>query len=229
LKFLDVRAKAAIEDFKKKKVRTKEVSVDTKHPELFERLRQWRQAVASERKDKVFKILRQNTLYDIVNHLPYHKAQLKAIKGLGPKKIDSFGNDILDIVREYRVEKGLGIPEGEVFETCDDKSNKPKSWEISFELFQQGKAIAQIAKERDMVESTIANHLTRYIDSGEIPIDALVNPEKIEAISQYFLNADDTRLAPAKEALGEEYSYNELRWVLKHLISMGKIKTEDNS
>jgi GTPase SAR1 family protein len=231
LKFLDVRAKAAIEDFKKKKARTKgkEVSVDTKHPELFERLRQWRQAVASERKDKVFKILRQNTLYDIVNQLPYHKAQLKAIKGLGPKKIDSFGNDILDIVREYRVEKGLGIPEGEVFETDDDKSNKPKSWEISFELFQQGKAIAQIAKERDMVESTIANHLTRYIDSGEIPIDALVNPEKIEAISQYFLNADDTRLAPAKEALGDEYSYNELRWVLKHLISAGKIKTEDNN
>ncbi|MDY0255135.1 MAG: helix-turn-helix domain-containing protein [Tenuifilaceae bacterium] len=231
LKFLDVRAKAAIEDFKKKKARTKgkEVSVDTIHPELFERLRQWRQAVASERKDKVFKILRQNTLYDIVNQLPYHKAQLKAIKGLGPKKIASFGNDILDIVREYRVEKGLGIPEGEVFETDDDKSNKPKSWEISFELFQQGKAIAQIAKERDMVESTIANHLTRYIDSGEIPIDALVNPEKIEAISQYFLNADDTRLAPAKEALGDEYSYNELRWVLKHLISAGKIKTEDNN
>ena len=230
-KYLEVRAKAAIEDFKKKKAKTKdkEVSVDINHPELFERLRQWRQAVASERKEKVFKILRQNTLYDIVNQLPYHKAQLKAIKGLGPKKIASFGNDILDIVREYRVEKDLGIPEGEIFETDDDKSKKPKSWELSFELFQQGKTIAQIAKERDMAVSTIANHLTRYIDSGEIYIDALIAPEKIEIISQYFLNTDDTHLTPAKEALGEEYSYNELRWVLKHLISMGKIMPDDNN
>lgn len=225
LKFLEVRAKAAIEDFKKKKAKAKvkEVSVDLDHPELFERLRQWRQAVADERKVKVFKVLRQNTLYDIINQLPYHKSQLKPIKGLGIKKIADFGNDILDIVREYRIEKDLGIPEGEIFETDNDKSKKTKSWEISFELFQQGKTIAQIAKERDMVESTIANHLTRYIDSGKLNLEALIPLEKMETITQYFVNADDTHLAPAKEALGDEYSYNELRWVLKYLEREGKL------
>ncbi|MDX9847594.1 MAG: helix-turn-helix domain-containing protein [Tenuifilaceae bacterium] len=224
-KYLEVRAKAAIEDFKKKKAKAKvkEVSVDLDHPELFERLRQWRQAVADERKVKVFKVLRQNTLYDIINQLPYHKSQLKPIKGLGIKKIADFGNDILDIVREYRIEKDLGIPEGEIFETDNDKSKKTKSWEISFELFQQGKTIAQIAKERDMAESTIANHLTRYIDSGKLNLEALIPLEKMETITQYFVNADDTHLAPAKEALGDEYTYNELRWVLKYLEREGKL------
>lgn len=224
-KYLEVRAKAAIEDFKKKKAKAKvkEVSVDLDHPELFERLRQWRQAVADERKVKVFKVLRQNTLYDIINQLPYHKSQLKPIKGLGIKKIADFGNDILDIVREYRIEKDLGIPEGEIFETDNDKSKKTKSWEISFELFQQGKTIAQIAKQRDMAESTIANHLTRYIDSGKLNLEALIPLEKMETITQYFVNADDTHLAPAKEALGDEYTYNELRWVLKYLEREGKL------
>ncbi len=227
-KFLEVRAKAAIEDFKKKKskAKAKEQPADIEHPELFERLRQWRQAVANERKVKVFKILRQNTLYDIINQLPYHKSQLKPIKGLGSKKIADFGNDILDIVREYRIEKGLEMPEGEIFEEETAKERKTKSWEISFELFEQGKTIAQIAKERNMAESTIASHLTRYVGSGEIKIDRLIPSEKIEIITQYFVNAEDIHLTPAKEALGDEYSYNELRWVLKHLITTGIVKPE---
>lgn len=229
-KLLEVRAKAAVDDLGKKKAKAKaqKDAIDIEHPELFEKLRLWRKAAADERGVKIYRILRQSTLYDIVNRLPYHKSLLKPIKGLGVKKIAEFGNDIIDIIREYRDEKGLETPEIDIFED-DGKAIKPKSWEVSFGLFKQGKNIVQIATERDMAESTIANHLTRYIDSGEISVDELVAPEKIETISQYFLNTDDTHLTPAKEALGDEYSYNELRWVLKHLISMGKINTEDNS
>jgi hypothetical protein len=224
-KFLEVRAKAAIEDLKKKKSKAKEkvLSIDIEHTELFDRLRQWRQAVADEQKVKIFRILRQNTLYDITNHLPYHKALLKPIKGLGAKKIAEFGNDIIDIVIEYRTEKGIGIPKGDIFEEDGAKSKKTNSREISFDLFKQGKGIPEIAKERNMAESTIASHLTHYIQSGEIAIDKLVSPEKIETISQFFLNADDTRLGLAKEALGDDYSFNELRWVLKHLELNGLI------
>lgn len=228
-KYLEVRAKAAIEDFKKKKSKTKDTDqhIKSEHPELFEKLRLWRQAAATERSVKIYRILRQNTLYEISNQLPYNKALLKPIKGLGPKKIEEFGNDIIDIVCEYRNEKNMEIPEVDVFDQGKDNSSKPKSWEISFQLFRQGKNIAQIAKERAMVESTIANHLTRYIESGEIKLEEVVVSKKIDAITEYFLNANETRLGPAKETLGDEYSYNEIRWVLKHLLKNGIVKIVD--
>lgn len=224
--FLEVRAKAAIEEYGKKKTKSKgkKATIEIEHSELFERVRQWRQSVADERNIALFKILRQSTLYDIANQLPYHKSLLKNIKGLGVKKIADFGNDIIDIVCEYRLEKGMGIPDNKIFDEKSDNSKSTKSWEVSFELFQQGKNIPEIARERNFTEQTVANHLTRYITSGELGIGRLISPEKICIITEYFLNVDDTRLSPAKEVLGDDYTFNELRWVLKHLEITGKIK-----
>lgn len=225
LSYLDTRAKAAIDEVKKKKTKApaKVPAAEIDHPELFERLHQWRHEVAQEQNVKVYRILRQNTLYDIVNQLPYHKALLKPIKGLGPKKIADFGNDIIDIVRSFMNEKDIPIPEADVFEE-PKKEAKPKTWEISYNLFQQGKTIAQIAQERALAESTVAGHLTRYLSSGDIEVKQLVPPEKIETITEYFCNASSLQLTPAKETLGDNYSYNELRWVLKHLINIGKVQ-----
>ncbi|MFA5648745.1 MAG: helix-turn-helix domain-containing protein [Bacteroidales bacterium] len=228
LKYINARATAGMDlpQQKRSKKTDKAIELNLEHSELFNTLQQWRKGVADEQKVSAYRILKQSSLYEIANKLPCHLQTLKQISGIGPKKLADFGNDIIDIVKEYRIEKGLEIPELEIFEEKSDASNQ-KSYEISYEMFKQGKSIDEIAKERDMVFSTIAGHLDRYIASGDILITQLVDAKKIEAISNHFTNTDDLRLTPAKEALGDNYSFNELRWVLKDLVKRELVNLSD--
>jgi uncharacterized protein YpbB len=82
---------------------------------------------------------------------------------------------------------------------------------------------AEIASERKLAVTTIEGHLSFFVGKGEIDINKLVPEEKVVRISNYFMNSDTTNLNPAKEALGDEISYSELRYVLKHLQFLGKI------
>lgn len=219
LQYINARATASIDLPKRKRAKKidKTPITDLEHGELFTTLQLWRKGVADEQKVPAFRILKQISLYEIANELPCHLQTLKLISGIGPKKLADFGKDIIDMVREYHLEKGMEIPELEIFE-AKSKAHKQKSHEVTYEMFKQGKSIDEIAKERDMAFSTIAGHLNHYIASGDILITQLLDPKKIEAITNHFTNTDDLRLTPAKEALGDDYSYNELRWVLKDLV-----------
>jgi hypothetical protein len=41
---------------------------------------------------------------------------------------------------------------------------------MSLELFQTGKTISAIAKERELAETTIFSHLSKFVDSGEVKV-----------------------------------------------------------
>jgi hypothetical protein len=56
-----------------------------------------------------------------------------------------------------------------------------------------------------------------------LELDKLVPENKVARISNYFIASGITNLTPAKEALGDEVSYSELRFVLKHLQFSGKM------
>ena len=101
---------------------------------------------------------------------------------------------------------------------------KIDSKQKSFELFKSGKTIKEIANERSMTVSTIEGHLIPFILSGDLHVEQFVKPEKLEMILNYFTKTNEYKLSPAKEALGNEVSYSELRFVLRHLEFIGKIK-----
>jgi hypothetical protein len=65
--------------------------------------------------------------------------------------------------------------------------------------------------------------LSYFVGTGTLDINKLVPEEKVTRISNFFLTSGTTNLNPAKEALGDEISYSELRYVLKHLQFLGKI------
>lgn len=75
---------------------------DIKHPELFEQLRAWRHKKAQELDLIHFQILHQRVLIQIAVLLPENKTELKAIKGIGKRTVERYGDDILDIVSDYR-------------------------------------------------------------------------------------------------------------------------------
>jgi ATP-dependent DNA helicase RecQ len=86
-------------------------------------------------------------------------------------------------------------------------------------MFQSGKSISDIAKERGVTENTVENHLARFIASGEDSLEQIVPDQKIEPIRQAIIKfADTNALSPIKEFLGDEYRYGEIKAVI---ASMG--------
>lgn len=97
----------------------------------------------------------------------------------------------------------------------NSKHLKKDSCSITFDLFQQGLSIEQIAEKRNLAPGTIGTHLLSYIESGEIDIRQLVSDVKISRVLDYQRrHPEETKLKPYFEAFNEEISYTEIKWIL---------------
>ena len=224
-KLLDARAAAVIEKSKPKGKR-KFIEVDNTdipYPQLYNILRTWRNYKADELNVPVFMIFSQKALIEMVNYLPVDGNSLKKINGMGSKKVNQYGAEIIEIIAEYCNDNGIASQEIPL-KTVEKKkkSNEPKlskvdTKQITLGLFKKGKKIPEIAIERNMTSATIENHLAHFIGIGEIDISLFVTDTKLSKICAYFESTESKNLSPARETLGEDYSYTELKFVLKHL------------
>ncbi|MGB8930356.1 MAG: HRDC domain-containing protein, partial [Anaeromyxobacteraceae bacterium] len=68
--------------------------------ELFERLREWRSGAAREAELPAFVILSDATLTEIALARPRTEDALLQVSGIGPRKLEAFGDAILRLVRK---------------------------------------------------------------------------------------------------------------------------------
>jgi uncharacterized protein YpbB len=102
-----------------------------------------------------------------------------------------------------------------------EKAPKGESQRLSLQLFQSGKTIAEIAKERNFAVSTIEGHLTEFVKTGEVAVTDIVPQEKINVILplvKAIINGTNASLSTIKEQLGRQYSYMEIKAVLNDFI-----------
>ncbi len=231
-KYLEIRAKESIKEVKKpKKSSTQKTAVSntSNHPDLFETLKKWRDKKAEKLDKPIFMILPRKTMIAITNELPGSKEALLNVNGVGKKKVEQFGEEIINMVENYCYNKNLQ-PNREPVKTEKAKSQKSNdksqlsSKQITYQLFKSGFSIAEIAAERRLTTNTISGHLSYFVGTGDLPVEKLMDSHKIELITEYFDSVDgDHRLGPAKDVLGDDVSYNELHWVLRHLQYKGII------
>lgn len=224
-KLLDARAKALIENSvpTSKKRKAKEVlSPDSiPHPELYSLLRSWRYEKASELAIPVYMVFSQKALIELVNYLPTESVTLQLINGLGSRKIEQFGADIIQMIQHYCNENN--IEKGEIpLKEVPKKSKKPKvdTKKVSFELYQSGKTVAEIGAERGFAPTTIESHLAHYVGLGELDVSLFLDEGKLKKITQYFKTTESKSFGEAKVHFGDEVSYGELRMGLSHIESL---------
>ncbi len=220
--FLVAQAKASVGNPAKsaRRKKTEALAKELDHPEIYRRLKAWRDAKVDETGLPTYRVLALRTMREISDKLPVTPAALKSIKGIGQKKLSLFGDELLQVIIDFCEEKefaGLALDEAEPGE----KKQKINSKLISFELWKSGKSIAEIAKERGFATSTIEGHLAHYISAGEIDIEKLISPEKVKIISEFFIREKTQSISEAKAALSDEISYSDLRFVLNHLRFTG--------
>jgi superfamily II DNA helicase RecQ len=69
-------------------------------PALFEQLRTWRREEASRQGKAAFHVFPDATLQRIAAARPQTEEELLAVKGVGPKKLASFGQGVLGVTRD---------------------------------------------------------------------------------------------------------------------------------
>ena len=112
------------------------------------------------------------------------------------------------------------IPQSFKFETIipaetNDESNATKNQlntkEITVQMFQNKQTPVEIARERGFSLSTVLKHLTWAVQNKKIAANEIMDSYKIQQIQEVAKSLNTTRLAPIREVLGEEFSYEELR------------------
>lgn len=210
--YLNRRAKAMIPDQQKKK-RTPVPAVinpkETTHPELYKKLRKWRESEAGGK--NTYTVLPIKAIIEIANQAPVNLNKLGKIHGIGKRKLEQYGEQIINIVLETlpENERSSKIEEEEI----EVKTTKARTYEVSFDLWKSGLSPEEIAKERGLVSSTVYGHLVRFVATGDIDIEKLVSLEKLKIIEELFTECGPISLSEARSILGEEYDFWELRYM----------------
>jgi DNA-directed RNA polymerase subunit F len=189
---------------------------DVAHPELFQTLKDWRSRKAKEEEVAHFQVLYQQVLLQIVVCLPDNTADLRKINGVGKKTIEKYGEELVELVLAYRKKHGIDkvvLPELKKLPE-DKESQHSDTKQTSFDMFNKGLTVAAIAKERCLVRSTIEGHLTFFVEKGKLDINKLLLPEKQQAIEKELAVDHNNSLSEVKNALGDEYSYGEIKMML---------------
>ncbi|MFP4242618.1 MAG: helix-turn-helix domain-containing protein, partial [Chitinispirillaceae bacterium] len=224
--FLEARAISKIEKKGRKPrvvEKNEEMPDSTEHVLLFNRIRAWRDDQARSRDIPEYMVLPRKTIMGICIMLPIDLKELRSVHGMGKKKIESSGKEILEIVDQYCSEMGIS-PEKRGGSGKKGTRKAPKSsgtYKISLDLFNSGMSIQGIAAHRGLTPGTVETHLTHYIASGKLSVFQFLSEEKVEEVSEYFLSRNSKELTPARNHFGEKFSYGELRMVVRHLENEG--------
>lgn len=209
-KYLEVKNKKTIESEGIKTSKLKSKTVDKKDKPLMDKLMWWRETKASELEIDEFRILPKSVLIDIVKKKPVTIKELKAITKLGATRIKSFGADIINIVLESQGFEQKDFDD----EESKREMNLSRSETETLELLDEGYSIDDIAKERDLSRGTIESHICKIVKNKLYDVNDFISKTHYETIKEYFEETHDTSLSSARDVLGEEFSYFELRLVL---------------
>lgn len=215
--YLKYRAEAALMKAGKDKTENKISIKNVKHKDLFLQLKLWRELAAESEEVAIYQIFKYESLFDICEKLPVSKKQLKEVKGFGPKRIKNYGDEIINIVKEYceknSIEPGVD-PE--------PKAPKINTAEVSFNMFVQGLDIEEIAKNRNLKPQTIEVHLGKYVAEGVLDIFDIIPEQKVTLIIEKLKEYPNKHYSELKAILPENISYSQIKIVDNYLKSLNE-------
>lgn len=222
--FLAVKARATLEPVSltgRKQGGVNQTATSSPHPALYSKLREWRKMKAEEEGVEPYRILSQKVVLQIIQDLPSNRDSLSHVSGIGKVKIKKYGKEILHLVVSYLIENGINY--SDVPEKQKESRKKGDSPRISLDMFKEGKSIQKIAGERGLAVSTIESHLASFVARGELGLDGLVERNKADRIARFFSQNRGASLKDAREALGESFTYGELKMVCAFLELHGNL------
>lgn len=206
-KYLEMKNKKIVESENLKSVKLKGKTIDKEDKPLLNALMKWRHEKALELEKEEHQILPTAVVNRITELKPVTIKELKSISKLGTTRIKSFGADIINIVLESQGFKKCEFDD----EDSNREMNLSSSEMKTLELVDEGFTMEDIMKERGLSRSTIENHIIEIVKNGFYDAEDFVSKEHYEIINEYYEETGDPSLSSAREVLGEEFTYFELK------------------
>ena len=130
--------------------------------------------------------------------------------------LDDMEDYLNDLKKVYLLEVPLFNTENNM--TISTKVAKIPSHILTFQLFEEGKTIPEIAKERGLVTETIFGHLAKFAEQGLLDLTRIFDKDKIKTFEKEFKKNPHETLNDWKRALPNDFEFNEIRLLLNHFI-----------
>ncbi len=191
------------------KMSKKETSFDN---EIILKLKDFRKKLAEIEKVPPYIIFSDKSLQDIANYAPQTKEDLLKLKGFGEYKVEKYGQQIIDVVKELEI---TAIKEIKAKKEKKQRNKSVGSSAIeSLRMYKSGMTIEEIAKERGFVKATIEGHIFSTItDINEIDFTKIINADEEQKIREAIAKLGSEALSPIKQALGDDISYTQIKAV----------------
>jgi ATP-dependent DNA helicase RecQ len=156
-----------------------------------------------------FVVLHDTALAALCAAKPTTLQALRAISGFGDKKVERYGQKILEALQRFH----------EGARASNDwhaAASQPR--EDTLQLLGEGRTFEEIAQIRGRKVSSVVDMVAKMIEVGELEFDAKWwSAQRYAQIASAIQQFGKERLKPVKEALPEEITYGEIRLVAVHL------------
>jgi len=182
-----------------KKKTTKKPTSNT----LFERLRKLRHTIALEENIPAYLVFNDATLKEIEHERPMSDQEFLEISGVGQRKLEVYGtlfiNEVIAFTNEKKVTK-----------------NKSDTHKVTYELYQEGLSIDEIAEKRKLKSTTIFSHIAKlYTDGKDVNIYEFIDKNDVEEVKKAKLILKNVEgLKPYFEHFNEQMDYATIRLAL---------------
>lgn len=227
-------AKVALHPFKTKKTarterkgKYEEVQENDYNKELFDELRKLRLALASVENVPSYVIFTDKTLVELSMYIPTEMSHLEHISGFGSVKIAKYGEQFISAINDFCRRTSTHSRMSEILPavSAPKKSiSNSTTFLQSLELYQSGMSIQEIARRRNLKESTVSDHLLQFVLTGELNVLKFVTKEKLQTIQTKIEEHGNVSLTLLKEQLGEEFTYNEIKATVNYRKRVSELK-----
>lgn len=193
--------------------------VDT-DKDLYELLKKLRAKFAIKENLPYHMVMPKNTLKEISGRYPLELDQLNDISGMGPKKIEKYGQEIIDTVKQYVEQNDIKVEWKDKKRKkliLDGESRKPK--EIALDLLNQGIDMRKVGNDLEVSVSTILGYVYDYIkEKNELhfkfdPTIYYCEDEK-ELIEESIKKHGEEKIREIKQSLPDYIKYESIRAVI---------------
>jgi ATP-dependent DNA helicase RecQ len=176
---------------------------------LWERLRELRKQLAQDQGVPPYVIFHDATLLELVRQQPDNENAMGSISGIGQGKLDRYGTPFLTIIAAHK----------ESLRHYDDHSSADVSAteHETFSLLRAGHTVAEIARQRQLTESTVFGHAAALVEQGHLRLEEVVEipQEELDLITDVLLAHSDEPIKwrPIFEELNGAYDYGLLKCI----------------
>ncbi|BCL81098.1 ATP-dependent DNA helicase RecQ [Ktedonobacteria bacterium brp13] len=207
-----------------------ELNLAPLNAELFHLLRTTRKQLADSLGVPPYVIMNDSSLRMMAQTLPQNEHEFIRIPGVGSKKLEAYYLPFTAVIAEYqqahpdiqrtsmiqfntvRTDEVAARDAG-IVERSSSNRTVQAGRRHSVALAAQGFDLEEIAHACERSSATIVEYLLAAYEHGEdVDLERFIPAGHYEAIVEVFQRVGDRFLKPAKEELGEDYSYDEIKF-----------------